>query len=297
MGLRAVLNRLRPKDQRLRALSYTAGFMFLLTATLAVVFVLRGYDFTLEKFWEPMFVSWMGGAALFIFSIVISVIQLDDPTEEGAARRIEILMQGRVGPHVEYFKEQLRTIEQFAEKSERRIVLKKLSEDKTKIFVEVHTTSIMRNFVDDISTTYAQPLGLTAHQVDDQGGVAYLRIDDQQQPKGQFGPGQNFTGTYPIEVPQGKSVRVEFGIYRWVKLAESFDYTPAKYIRELTVVVESELSQPVDFQVEGDTIGCVAGSRNQVFKAIELRPRVKAYSSKLILSPIARARKPAKRAV
>jgi hypothetical protein len=291
MGLRSVLNRLRPKDKRLRALSYTAGFMFLLTATLAAAFMLLGYRFTFEKFWEPMFVSWMGGAALFIFSIVISVIQLDDPTEEGAARRVEILMQGREGPHVEYFKEQLRTIEQFAEKSERRIVLKRLSEDKKEIFVEVHTTSIMRNFIDDISTTYAQPLGLTAHQVEEQGGVAYLRIDDKHQPKGQFGPGPNFSGTYPIRVPQGKSVRVDFGVYRWVKLADDFDYTPAKYIRDLTVLVENELSQTAEFQVGGVTIGCVAGSRTRIFEALELRPRVKAYSSKITLSPARRARK------
>lgn len=233
--------------------------MVFITAIWTVVMLMLGLDFTdRQRFWEPMFVSWAAGVALFGFSVVIALAQLDDPFAEGSSRRMEILMQGQEGPHVDYFLSKFKEAEQYAEIVEKTFVFQEVAEDGTRALLDTVTKITLRNFINDVGSTYNQPIGFSTEVTGSSARVLYMKVGDADVSLDQFIPGPSFRETYPISIGPGKSATVEFAIRRWVDPTRLLQST-ARFSRAIKVSAKNNTAVNLSYE-------CRTGTRERLLE-------------------------------
>ena len=242
------------RNPKVRAIAGTAMVMVIITALWTVVMLTLGLDFfDRQRFWEPIFLSWVAGVALFGFSVVIALAQLDDPFAEGSSRRMAILMQGQEGPHVDYFLNKFREAEQYAEIVEKTFVFQEVTDDGARALLDTVTKITLRNFISDVGSTYSQPIGFSTDVPGASARVLYMKVDEADVSLDQFIPGPSFRETYPISIEPGKSVTVEFAIRRWVDPARLLQ-SNARFSRAIKVFAQNNTSANLSYECRVGTL-------------------------------------------
>jgi hypothetical protein len=269
------------KDERARIIHRIAIALVVLTGGFSVAMGLLGFEFFSGKgFLEPLYVSWVSGAALFLLSIWIAITQLDNPAAQDSRRRMEILVQGREGPAVEYFLRKFHEFEHYAEFSQQKIVVKSYSADGSRVQVEKSASMLLKNFIEDVWSSFTHTVAHDTAVDDDDLRILYFRVGGKLRPIDSFNEGKLRSATYDVRVEPRQGVLVEFALRHWIKNPQNVVQSVPRFTSRLTLHVENHTDRVVVFTRGEERVELPPGDVQPILEVHNLPPGL-AYSGEL----------------
>ena len=239
------------RDRRARIIYRIAGALVVSTALFSWVMWATGFSFAdRQGFLEPFYLSWVSGAALLFVSIMIALQQLDTPASENTRRRLEILMQDRDGPAVEYFFSKFHEFEHYAEQFSQKITLEKCNEDKSRVLIKRDVAILLRNFVEDAWGQFEHHLVHETGVQNDGLSLLYFRVDHKPRTVAPFNE-EKRSMSYDIRIEPNKAVLVEFGFRHWIGNPHSLPQSVQRFTSKLNLDIENQTDMRASF-VSGD---------------------------------------------
>ena len=271
------------RDKRARIIHRIALAITLTTLAFSLLMGLTGFEFIDRKgFLEPFYLSWISGAALFLLSIWIAIKQMDNPAAESSQRRMEILMQGREGPAVEYFLRRFHEFEHYAASSHQKIIFKDYRASDGRILVEKTVSMLLKNFIEDVWSSYTHTIAHDTGVDGDGFSILYFRVNGERRAVAASNEGKQRSTTYDIRIEPDQGVLVEFGIKHWIENPQNLAQSVPRFTSKLSLDFENHTDRPVTFAWGEDRIELAPGDKKPVLELHDLPPGL-AYHGELSL--------------
>jgi hypothetical protein len=251
-----------------------------------------------------IFAGWVSGLATFtIIGAAAALVSLAQPKDDPFDERARILFRGQDGTHIDYIIARIRKLfEHYAETTTAKVRIRVHSPDasaqKNYFLLEEETIFRIKNFINDIQSTYKTDIEYTdvhappGHQDDNK--LAYLLVDGKT-----YKQSQTFRELQlPLEVTIDRDsvCSIEMKAEYWIEEQDSNDFTPTRYTKELSLEFSNETTSgaiQVVFQRVGqneELFALKSGGERKTFLLKDLPPNKLGYTFKVAPVPVLPAR-------